>query len=89
MFRLSAVTTEMPLVADEPDEFCADEFCTQCQVCVRDCPPGAISNEKQMVRGTEKWYVDFDKCIPYFGETLGCAVSRGVPVVETRRRARD
>jgi epoxyqueuosine reductase QueG len=73
MFRLSAVTTDMPLIADARDEFCADEFCTQCQVCSRACPPEAISTEKQMVRGVEKWYVNFDKCIPYFGEALGCA----------------
>ena len=78
MFRLSAVTTDMPLVADEQDDFCADEFCTQCQVCARACPPDAISNEKYHVRGVEKWYVDFDKCIPYFGETLGCALCLAV-----------
>ncbi|MEM7281087.1 MAG: 4Fe-4S dicluster domain-containing protein [Pseudomonadota bacterium] len=72
-FRLSAVTTDMPLLADAPDTFGADDFCTRCQACVRACPPDAIHNEKQMVRGTQKWYVDFDKCIPYFGEALGCA----------------
>ncbi|MDP6182964.1 MAG: 4Fe-4S dicluster domain-containing protein [Gammaproteobacteria bacterium] len=74
MFRLAAVTTDLPLVADVQDEFCADEFCSQCQVCVQACPPDAISGSKQMVRGVEKWYVDFDKCIPHFGEALGCAV---------------
>ena len=26
------------------------------------------------VRGEEKWYVDFDRCIPYFAETKGCAI---------------
>lgn len=72
--RLSAVTTDMPLVADSPDVFGADDFCMRCQACANVCPPGAISNEKQLVRGVEKWYVDFDKCIPYFGESLGCAV---------------
>jgi len=72
--RLSAVTTDMPLLADSPDVFGADEFCMRCQACANVCPPGAISNEKQLVRGVEKWYVDFDKCIPYFGESLGCAV---------------
>lgn len=77
-FRLSAVTTDMPLVADEPDEFGADEFCMRCQACANACPPDAIFNEKQMVRGAEKWYVDFDKCIPYFGETLGCALCLAV-----------
>lgn len=73
-FRLSAVTTEMPLLADAPDEFGADDFCTNCQVCTKACPPGAISETKQTVRGIEKWYVDFDKCIPYFGEALGCGI---------------
>lgn len=72
-FRLSAVSTDLPLVADTPDEFGADDFCMRCQACANACPPGAISNEKQLVRGVEKWYVDFDKCIPYFGEALGCA----------------
>lgn len=76
-FRLSAVATEMPLLADAPDIFGADDFCSSCQVCTKACPPGAISPEKQTVRGVEKWYVDFDKCIPYFGEALGCGICIG------------
>ena len=72
-FRLSAVSTDLPLIADEIDEFGADEFCTHCQVCRNACPPDAIHDEKVLVRGVEKWYVDFDKCIPFFGEALGCA----------------
>ncbi len=73
-FRLSAVTTDMPLVTDSPDEFGADDFCMRCQACSNACPPNAIVDEKRMVRGVEKWYVNFDKCIPYFGEALGCAL---------------
>jgi len=46
----------------------------RCQACTRGCPPGAISPQKQLVRGTMKWYVDFDKCIPYFGETFACGI---------------
>lgn len=72
-FRLSAVSTDMPLVADKPDEFGADDFCINCQVCRKACPPDAIHDEKVLVRGVNKWYVDFDKCIPFFGEALGCA----------------
>jgi epoxyqueuosine reductase len=76
-FRLSAIATEMPLLGDAPDVFGADDFCTNCQICTKACPPGAISETKQTVRGVEKWYVDFDKCIPYFGEALGCGICIG------------
>lgn len=76
--RLSAVTTDMPLTYDLPADFAADDFCTQCQVCVNACPPGAIDNLKQLVRGVEKWYVNFDACIPYFGETLACGICLAV-----------
>ena len=27
-----------------------------------------------MVRGQQKWYIDFDKCIPFFNQTYGCAI---------------
>jgi epoxyqueuosine reductase QueG len=30
--------------------------------------------EKQMVRGVRKWYVDFDKCLPYFNDHFGCGI---------------
>lgn len=73
-FRLSAVTTDMPLAVDAPDVFGADDFCTRCKVCVDACPPEAIYEEKQWVRGEKKWYVDFDKCIPYFAEARGCGI---------------
>jgi epoxyqueuosine reductase QueG len=64
----------MPLVATGPSRFGADDFCTNCQVCTRACPPGAISEDKQMVRGVERWYVNFDKCIPYFAEAASCGI---------------
>ncbi len=76
--RLAAVTTDMPLIADAPEDFGSEEFCLNCQICANACPPGAISNDKQMVRGVEKYYVDFDKCIPYFGETLACGICLSV-----------
>jgi epoxyqueuosine reductase len=72
--RLAGVTTDMPLVATKPDCFGADDFCSTCQVCTNVCPPGAISEHKQMVRGVERWYVDFDKCIPFFAETASCGI---------------
>jgi epoxyqueuosine reductase len=72
--RLAGVSTNMPLRPTAPDRFGADEFCTNCQVCTKACPPGAIADAKQMVRGVERWYVDFDKCIPYFVEEASCGI---------------
>jgi epoxyqueuosine reductase len=72
--RLAGVTTDMPLVASAPDRFGADEFCMSCQVCTNVCPPGAITENKQLVRGVERWYVDFDKCIPFFAEAASCGI---------------
>jgi epoxyqueuosine reductase len=72
--RLAGVTTDLPLVPTRPIQFGADEFCATCQVCTQACPPGAIAPNKQMVRGVERWYVDFDKCIPYFAEAASCGI---------------
>jgi epoxyqueuosine reductase len=47
----------MPLVTTSADPFGADELCKNCQVRTRACSPGAISEEKQMVRGVERWFV--------------------------------
>ncbi|MBT7951689.1 MAG: 4Fe-4S dicluster domain-containing protein [Gammaproteobacteria bacterium] len=74
IIRLSCVRTSLPLVADDVDIFGADDFCTQCQVCSNACPVDAIASDKQMVRGEEKWYVNFDKCVPYFNENYACAI---------------
>jgi len=78
MYRLGAVVTNLPLVIDSPEEIGVDDFCARCQVCVTNCPPHAIFDIKQMVRGRERWYVDFDKCIPYFVENHGCGICIGV-----------
>ena len=86
-FRLAGVLTDMPLIPDALDAFGADDFCARCRVCADACPPAAISDIKQLVRGVEKWYVDFDKCIPYFNETYGCGVCIAVCPWSTPGRA--
>lgn len=73
-FRLAAVLTDLPLAVDVPVDRGVDDVCAVCRRCVDDCPPRAIHEEKQLVRGERKWYVDFDKCIPYFVKTYGCAI---------------
>lgn len=76
--RLACVLTDIPLVADTPDDFGADDFCQRCQSCANACPPEAITHEKQIVRGETKWYVNFDRCLPFFNEHQGCAVCLAV-----------
>ncbi|MEM7704286.1 MAG: 4Fe-4S dicluster domain-containing protein [Pseudomonadota bacterium] len=73
-FRLGAVLTDAPFAPTPQREFGIDDFCSRCKVCENACPPIAIKPDKQTVRGTEKWYVDFDECIPFFAETSGCAI---------------
>ena len=100
-FRLACVLTDIPLIATEKETYGVDDFCSRCQVCANECPPEAILPEKNWVRGERKWYVDFDKCIPFFNENYGCAIciavcpwsipGRGPKIVEqlARRTARN
>jgi Pyruvate/2-oxoacid:ferredoxin oxidoreductase delta subunit len=73
-FRLAAVLTDLPLQCDVPVDLGVDDLCIGCRRCTIDCPPDAIFDSRQMVRGEKKWYVDFDKCVPYFSKTQGCGI---------------
>ena len=73
-FRLSGVLTDAPFAPTPQRDFGIDDFCTACRICEDACPPEAIAPEKQWVRGERKWYVDFDRCLPFFNETNGCAI---------------
>ncbi len=68
------MTTTLPLVPDRPATFGADDFCTRCRICERACPPAAIADHEQWVRGVQRWYVDFDRCIPCFAAHAGCGI---------------
>ena len=73
-FRLSAVLTDCPLPLDTPVDHGIDAFCANCRVCEAACPTDAIAPHKQTVRGVDKWYVDFDRCLPFFNQHQGCAI---------------
>ncbi len=77
-FRLSMVLTDLPLRPDAPEPFGGDQFCLNCRVCSKACPPDAIHANKQKVRGDNKWYVDFDKCLPFFVDNLTCGICLAV-----------
>jgi ferredoxin len=95
-FRLACVLTDLPLQATPTERYGVDDFCSRCQVCADACPPEAIQPEKVPVRGATKWYVDFDKCLPFFNEHFGCSIcisvcpwsipGRGPRIVEQLRR---
>ena len=95
-FRLAAVLTNLPLLPTPEAHYGVDDFCSRCQVCSNACPPEAILPEKVTVRGEQKWYVDFDKCILFFNETFGCGIciavcpwsipGRGPRIVEQLQR---
>ncbi len=72
--RLATVLTDLPLAVDPPRDIGVEDFCATCKVCTTNCPPHAIFETKQMVRGEEKWFVNFDKCAPYFAKTEGCGI---------------
>ena len=72
--RLVTVLTNLPMAIDQPEDIGVDDFCATCQICVTNCPPHAIFDTKQMVRGEEKWYVNFDRCAPYFTAYDSCGI---------------
>lgn len=73
-FRLTLVLTDLPLAIDTSADIGVEDVCLTCQACTKNCPADAIADEKQMVRGVEKWYVDYDKCVWYFTMTNGCSI---------------
>ena len=88
-FRLGAVTTDMPLAADGPQDFGFDEVCAKCGVCERFCPGDAIKPEKKTVNGVTRWHVDTPACEPYFHRLYGCKICLMVCPLNSRSIFRE
>jgi len=65
--RLGAVTTDLPLVTDQPIAFGVQDFCDCCKKCVDNCPSRSIPDvAPTFVRGVEKWPLNAESCIRYW-----------------------
>jgi len=65
--RLGAVTTDLPLISDQPIEFGVQDFCETCKKCAANCPSKSIPFEtKTTVRGVEKWLLNMETCMRYW-----------------------
>lgn len=73
-FRLAAVTTDLPLDDDRATTARIADLCLNCSLCVDHCPGDAISDERVIVRGTERWIVDTEKCAPIWASYHACAI---------------
>ena len=79
-WRPGSLATDLPLVADKPVDFGAQDFCDKCGICAEACPSGAISKEgRQIIRGYRKWHIDADKCYTYWAAIGGtCGICQYV-----------
>jgi epoxyqueuosine reductase QueG len=66
--RLGVVTTDLPLIADEPgDDLSVIDFCTICRKCATNCPVAAIPfNERAPVDDGLRWAIDPETCFRYW-----------------------
>ncbi len=75
-FRISCVTTDMPLAVDKPIDMGVQDFCAKCLKCARACPAGAIpKGEKVVERGVRKWVIEREKCLLFWSRIgSACAI---------------
>ena len=72
--RLNLLTTNAPLVFDEPVDYGIEGVCDRCQICVRRCPVGAIPNHRSEHRGITKAKLNTKRCLPLMMQTSGCSI---------------
>lgn len=66
--RLGVVTTDLPLVADEPgDDRTVLDFCSICRKCAANCPVAAIpSGARTAIDEGWRWAIDSESCFRYW-----------------------
>jgi reductive dehalogenase len=67
--RLGAVTTDLPLVPDQPVDIGAEDFCKICKKCANCCPSNSIPlGDQREVNGTLRWKLNAETCFEYWGK---------------------
>jgi reductive dehalogenase len=67
--RLSAVTTNLPLVPDKPIDIGVEHFCKICKKCAVCCPSKSIPlDDQKEVNGTLRWKLNAESCFDYWGK---------------------
>jgi reductive dehalogenase len=68
--RLSAVTTDLPLVCDKPVDIGVQDFCRICKKCGVCCPSRSIPLDETPGEhnGCLKWKLDDESCFNYWGK---------------------
>jgi reductive dehalogenase len=67
--RLAGVTTDLPLIPDNPVDIGVDDFCSICEKCADCCPSGSIpSGPTEAVNGTLRWKLNPETCHDYWAK---------------------
>jgi len=68
--RLSAVTTNLPLIPDKPVDIGVEDFCKFCKKCAACCPSQSIplDEEPKEFNGTLKWKLNDETCFGYWAK---------------------
>lgn len=78
--RIAVVTTDLPLIPDEPfRDASVIDFCRMCKKCADACPARAISFEdRQEINGVKRWQINQEACYTFWcvcGTDCGRCVS--------------
>jgi reductive dehalogenase len=68
--RLSAVTTNLPLIVDRPVDIGVEDFCKFCKKCAVCCPSQSIpqDDEPKEFNGILKWKLNDETCFGYWAK---------------------
>jgi len=67
--RIFAVTTDLPLVCDQPVDIGVEDFCSFCKKCANCCPSNSIPDGRQQeVNGSMRWKLNAETCFGYWAK---------------------